>query len=125
MSSFGTTMRYFHHKLPCGRVVSIGFTAPKEKQGKVLMAFSCCSKQDNFSRSDARARLNSRMEHNHPKVMEAEQNPGEHINDVIINAWNNNKIKLTPVAWLNSEYPDGVTIERPHIFAMSAATSAV
>jgi len=105
------TIRYIHHKLACGRVISIGFTVPENKIGKVLMAFAFCSKQDNFSRKKARALLHARIEHNHPKVIEAEQKAGEHINDVIISAWNANKVKLTPMAWLTA-YPNCVTIER-------------
>lgn len=106
-----TAIRYLHHKLSCGRVISVGFTVPENKQGKMVMAFAFCSEIDNFSRKKARALLHARIEHNHPKVMEAEQKAGEHINDVIVRTWNDNKIKLTPMAWM-PEYMNGVTMER-------------
>jgi hypothetical protein len=106
-------IRYLHHKLPCGRVISIGFTAPAEKKGKILMAFSFCSEHDNFSRKLARERLNKRIEFKHPKVIETEQKDGQHINDVVIKTWNDNKDKLTPIKWLQTAYPSGVMIDRP------------
>ena len=107
----GTQIRYIHHKLDCGKVISFGFTVPKNKQGEILIAFSFCSEKDNFSRKLARDRLNKRIEYNHPKVIKTIQTIGQHINDVVLNAWNDNKIKLTPVKWLDA-YPDGVTVTR-------------
>jgi hypothetical protein len=109
----GVAIRYLHHKLSCGRVISIGFTAPANKMGKVLMAFSFCSDHDNFSRKLARERLGKRIQFKHPKVIETEQKEGQHINDVVVKAWNDNKKKLTPVKWLKTAYPDGVVINRP------------
>lgn len=117
-------IRYIHHRLPCGRVISVGFTVPENKCGKMMMAFAFCSKLDNFSRKKARALLHARIEHNHPKIVETEQKLGEHINDVIVRTWNDNKIKLTPMAWL-VDYPNCVTMERIGKPNMSLAGTAV
>lgn len=105
-------LRYIHHKLPENRIISIGFTVPENKQGKMIMAFAFCSEQDNFSRKKARSILHSRINNNHPKVIEAEQKLGEHINDAIARIWNENKVSLTPVKWKQTGYPNGVTMER-------------
>ena len=118
------TIRYLHHKLSCGRVLSVGFTVPENKQGKMIMAFAFCSEIDNFSRKKARALLHARIGHNHPKVMEAEQKAGEHINDVIVRTWNDNKIKLTPIAW-TTDYMNGVTMERVGVNSMPTTVGTV
>jgi hypothetical protein len=105
-------LRYIHHRLPEGRVISIGFTVPENKQGKMLLVFSFCSDQDMFSRMEARNRIHKRIEFNHPKNLTVEQNLGEHINDTIVRAWNANKEALTPAKWKKTTYPGGVTMDR-------------
>jgi len=90
-------IKYMHHKLESGRMVTIGYEFDTSHKGEVKIAFAFKSEKDEFSRKIAQEIIKQKFESQ--DYISVYQTEDIHIMAIVISVWNKFKESHLPNSW--------------------------